>query len=70
MKVFNSKMVQFWTFFNLTDNPEKYGHQLLLILLIMVHIPNTIFYHMVECLYISQIPKSEFLRVLMQLNLK
>lgn len=68
--VFNSKMVQFWTFFNLTNNPEKQGDQLFLILLIMVHISSRIFYHMIECLYVSPISKSEFLPAPMQLNLK
>lgn len=28
--IFNSKMVQFWTFFNLTDNPGKQDDQLFL----------------------------------------
>lgn len=57
-------------FFNLTHNPEKQGDQLFFILLIMVHILSTIFNHMVKCLYVSPISKSEFLLAPMQLNLK
>lgn len=69
--IFNSKMVPSWSFStSQTTQKNSSFDQLFLILLIMVHISSTIFYHMVEWLYISPISKSELLPAPIQLNLK